>query len=130
MNEKNAETVTERVKPTKLKIEVNAGDDDMLFTTIPVEKGWTVKVDGVETEYVEVLDALIGVPLAEGRHTIEMSFTTAGYPMAVIITVSGAVVFIALIAISRIITAKKSKKASLETDDEADSEEEQDEEEE
>lgn len=130
LNEKNAETVTERVKPTKLKIEVNAGDDDMLFTTIPVEKGWTVKVDGVETEYVGVLDALIGVPLAEGRHTIEMSFTTAGYPMAVIITVSGAVVFIALIAISRIITAKKSKKASLETDDEADSEEEQDEEEE
>ncbi|MBQ7834878.1 MAG: YfhO family protein [Ruminiclostridium sp.] len=104
---RNNETVAERVSPTKLKISVNAGEEDMLFTTIPVEKGWTVKVDGVETEYVEVLDALIAVPLTEGKHIIEMSFMTAGYPMALIITAAGVVLFIAMIVISKVIISKK-----------------------
>lgn len=104
---RNSETVAERVSPTKLKISVNAGEEDMLFTTIPVEKGWTVKVDGVETEYVEVLDALIAVPLTEGQHIIEMSFMTAGYPMALIITAAGVVLFIAMIVISKVLISKK-----------------------
>ena len=104
---RNSETVVEKVSPTKLKISVNAGEEDMLFTTIPVEKGWTVKVDGVETEYVEVLDALIAVPLTEGQHIIEMSFMTAGYPMALIITAAGVVLFIAMIIIGRVLLSKK-----------------------
>lgn len=130
INEKNTETIVERVSPTKLNIQVNAGKDDMLFTTIPVEKGWTIKVDGVETEYVEILDALIGLPLTEGSHSIEMTFVTAGYPMAIIISVAGTVIFIALIVISRIIFVKKSKKTALSLDYEQEFDEEQDEEEE
>lgn len=107
LKEKNSETTVERTTPTKLTITVNAGEDDILFTTVPVEKGWTIKVDGVETEYVELLDALIGVPLTEGQHTIEMSFLTAGYPLAIIITISGVVLFAALIVINRVILSKK-----------------------
>ncbi len=104
---KNSETVVERVSPTKLRISVNAQEDDILFTTVPVEKGWTVKVDGKETEYIEVLDALIGVELTPGQHVIEMSFTTAGYPMAIIITVSGVVIFAAMIVIYRLLQKKR-----------------------
>lgn len=103
----NTETSVEKISPTKLKINVNAGKDDMLFTTIPVEKGWTVLVDGAETEYVEVLDSLIAVPLTEGRHVIEMSFTTAGYPMAIIITAVGIAAFIGMIIIYRLVSGKK-----------------------
>ena len=113
---RNSETVVERTAPTKLKITVNAGSEDMLFTTVPVEKGWTVKVDGVETEYVELLDALIGVPLNEGQHVIEMSFTTAGYPMAIIITAAGTVIFIAMIILSKVILSKKKENAEEEAD--------------
>lgn len=92
----NAETVAERVAPTKVKITVNAqGDNTLLMTTIPVEKGWTVLVDGEKTDYIEVLDALIGVQLTPGEHTIEMSFVTAGYPAAVIISAAGLLIFVA-----------------------------------
>ncbi len=104
---RNAETVVERVTPTKLKISVNAGAEDMVFTTVPVEKGWTILVDGVKTEYVELLDALIGIPVTEGQHTIEMSFTTAGYPFALILTGSGIAIFIAMIVIKRVLESKK-----------------------
>ncbi len=103
---KNAETVVEKTSHTSLKITVNAGEEDMLFTTVPVEKGWTVKVDGEEVEYVEVLDALIGVELTPGKHVIEMSFMTAGYPLAVILTVGGAVIFAAMIVIYKVLGSK------------------------
>ena len=118
---RNSETVVERTTPTKLKISVNADEEEMLFTTIPVEKGWTVLVDGVETEYVELLDALIGVPLTPGEHVIEMSFVTAGYPFALIITGSGIVLFIAMIVISRLILSKR--KASAEAEEAGETEE-------
>ena len=111
LKERNAETVVERVTPTKLKISVNAGAEDMVFTTVPVEKGWTILVDGVKTEYVELLDALIGIPVTEGQHTIEMSFTTAGYPFALILTGSGIAIFIAMIVIRRILESKKRENA-------------------
>ena len=115
---KNTETVVERVSHTELKISVNAHKDDMLFTTVPVEKGWTVKLDGKEIEYVEVLDALIGVELTPGEHIIEMSFTTAGYPMAIIITVSGVVIFAAMIVVYRLLQIKRAR-----NDEEAEEEE-------
>ncbi|MBO5378332.1 MAG: YfhO family protein [Ruminiclostridium sp.] len=118
---KNSETVVERVSPTKLRISVNAQKDDILFTTVPVEKGWTVTLDGKETEYIELLDALIGVELTEGQHVIEMSFTTAGYPLAIITTVSGVVIFAAMIAISCLLRKKKAS-AAAENDDEAETE--------
>lgn len=93
---RNAETTVERVTPTKLKINANAkGDNTLLMTTVPNEKGWTVYVDGEKTEYIEVLDSLIGVKLTEGAHTIEMSFVTAGYPEAVMISIAGVMLFAA-----------------------------------
>ena len=121
---KNSETVVERVSPTKLRISVNAQKDDILFTTVPVEKGWTVTLDGKETEYIELLDALIGVELTEGQHVIEMSFTTAGYPLAIITTVSGVVIFAAMIVIYFLLQ-KKHASAAAENDDEAETEDEE-----
>jgi len=106
---KNSETVVEKLSPTKLRISVNAQNDDMLFTTVPVEKGWTVWLDGEEIEYVEVLDALIGVELTPGQHVIEMSFTTAGYPLAIITTISGVVIFAAMIVIYHLLQVKKAR---------------------
>ncbi len=119
---KNSETTVEKVSPTELKITVNAQEDDILFTTIPVEKGWTVKVDGVKVEYIELLDALIGVELTPGEHVIEMSFTTAGYPMAVIISISGVVIFAAMIVISRLLVKKKAAEAEADCGEEQEEE--------
>ncbi len=119
---KNAETVVEKTSHTSLKITVNAGEEDMLFTTVPVEKGWTVKLDGEEVEYVEVLDALIGVKLTPGQHVVEMSFATAGYPMALILTVSGAVIFIAMVVIYNVLSKKVVTDPDEEENDEDDSE--------
>lgn len=118
INEKNSETVVERVTPTKLKISVNAAEEDMLFTTIPVEKGWTILVDGVETEYVELLDALIGVKLTPGKHIIEMSFTTAGYPLAIFTTITGVILFIAMIFVNKLVLKRIAEQSEQNSEEE------------
>ena len=49
-----------------------------LLLTIPYDDGWTVKVDGEETDTYRVGDALMGIDLEAGIHTIEMNFTPKG----------------------------------------------------
>ena len=109
----NTGTFAERPTPTSMKVTVNAGKDQYLFTSIPEEKGWEVFIDGKKAEfkdpddplgtvnYYTALDSLLTVPLTEGAHTIEFRFTTAGYPIAVFATIGGLILFIAAIVIYR-----------------------------
>ena len=93
LKEINNDTVCTKPTSTSVRTEVNCDGDMTYFTTIPVEKGWSIYVDGVKTEHIEVLESLIAVPLTAGKHTVEMKFTAAGYPAAVIISVAGIIIF-------------------------------------
>ena len=97
LKEQNKDTVCTKSGSTTVRTEVNCDKDQVLLTTIPEEKGWKIYVDGKETEYLEAVEALIAVPLTAGRHTVEMKFTTAGYPAAVLITAAGIIIFAGLI---------------------------------
>ncbi len=89
----NAETVCERPSPTEMRVSVNAAENSYLFTSIPEEKGWEVFVDGKKTDYEVCLDALLAVYITPGQHTVEFKFTTAGYPLALYVTLSGLILF-------------------------------------
>lgn len=65
---------------------VSADKDGILFTTMSYEPGWTILVDGVKTEPVELCDALIGVPVTAGNHTIEMKFFPQGLKLGIVIS--------------------------------------------
>lgn len=100
MWEKNADTTVEKVSQTDIRFTVNAKSGDMLFTTIPAEKGWTVYVDGVKTDYGTALnDALMTVELSEGEHVVEFKFFAAGLGTGLILTVAGTVIFVGMILI-------------------------------
>lgn len=99
LNEMNAETNCYKKSTTDIVTEVNCGADQTFFTTIPEEEGWEVYVDGVKTDHFEVLDSLIAVPLSTGKHTVEMKFTTAGYPEALMLSAAGVLIFIGLIVL-------------------------------
>ena len=96
---------------TKLEGTINADRDGILYTSIPYEKGWTVKVDGVEQDVIPLgvvypdtkepnnLDkAVVGgmccVAITKGEHTIEFSYTPAGFRPGLILCI---VAFITLI---------------------------------
>lgn len=108
----NADTSVEKVNSQHIRITTDCPEDKLLLTTIPVEEGWTVYVDGAETEYTEAMDALIAVPLTAGSHTVELVFVTAGYPLAVIITIAGVIIFAAMWIVYVKCFAKKKKKAA------------------
>ncbi len=79
-----------------LKGTIEAKEDGIMFTSITNEPGWTVYVDGEETETTELFDALIGVKLKKGAHTIEMIYFPPGLKIGVIISVMGVIICILL----------------------------------
>ena len=100
--EENSETYVERPTPTSMKVSVNAKETSVLFTSIPEEKGWEVFVDGEKTEYEVCLGALLSVPVEPGKHIIEFRFTTAGYPLAIIVSILGLALFIGMLVLQRL----------------------------
>lgn len=61
-----------------IKAEINNDSDKILYTSIPFDKGWKVKVDGKVQEPIEIFDTLIGLEIDEGTHTIEFSYVPRG----------------------------------------------------
>lgn len=74
---------------TYLSGTVTAEENQLLFTTIPYEEGWTVKVDGKTVQPKKSLDSLITVPLSPGEHTVTMRFWPDYLTQGIIISVCG-----------------------------------------
>jgi len=81
----------------RLEGTVTATDDGWLYTSIPAQPGWTVLVDGEETEYTALDYALILVPLTEGAHTVTFSYTAPGLLPGFILTGLGVLLTLALL---------------------------------
>ncbi len=78
-----------KASDTCLKGTVTAQENELLFTSIPYEEGWTVKVDGKKVEPVELLNAMMGVELTPGEHTISFTYTAPGFIPGMILVVLG-----------------------------------------
>ena len=73
----NVETFEE----TKISGTVSVNYDSLFFTSIPYDKGWTVKVDGekiAKEDYVALKDAYLCFNLPAGEHEIELSYIPQG----------------------------------------------------
>ncbi|WP_133014354.1 YfhO family protein [Clostridium cuniculi] len=79
-NNLNENTITNTVyKDGYISGDITVTEDKtLLYTSIPYDEGWSVTVDGVEVEYIKILDGLIGVELSEGNHNIEFKYKTPG----------------------------------------------------
>lgn len=63
---------------TKIKGRVTAGEDGILFLSMPYEKGWRVYVDGEKAETCKVLGAMLGAQVPAGEHDIRIEYTPEG----------------------------------------------------
>ncbi len=66
-------------KGNKVEGLVTAGEDGMLFLTIPYDEGWKISVDGEVVEAYRVGEAFTGIDLEKGEHHITMEFTPRGF---------------------------------------------------
>lgn len=72
-------------------------DSSVMFTSIPYDKGWTVKVDGKVVKTRKIWNSLLGFDISSGEHTIEFSFIPEGWIAGVGISIISLIVFFGLI---------------------------------
>ena len=75
-------------------ITVPAGDS-VVFTTIPYDAGWEVKIDGTVTETTAVLDeTLLAFRITEGEHTVELTYKPDCVKFGLILSGAGLLIFL------------------------------------
>lgn len=100
---------------SSLEIRVNTEESRALFTTIPVEEGWSAELDGQPCTIASAVNgALMCLNVPAGEHTIKMTFFPAGMKTGLILTAAGAGLLLVMIALSLIVKHVKRKKALAE----------------
>lgn len=87
--QKEVETIQSRgvdfdVKGRKASATVEAKEDQVIFTTIPYDKGWTARVDGKKVPIKDFKDAFLTIPVTAGKHHIQLSFLPSGFLVGVL----------------------------------------------
>jgi hypothetical protein len=77
--------------------EITCNRDGLLYTSIPQNGNWTVKVDGVDAEVVLTGDVMVGVMLSEGDHEVEFIYRNKAFAWGWKISLLCAAVFGALV---------------------------------
>lgn len=90
-----------KYESTAIEGSVVAENDGIFYTSVPYEKGWTMYVDGVETEIEPLGNAFISVPLTKGEHHIVLKYSPDGFLLGVAISVLGLAVFALCVFIMR-----------------------------
>lgn len=80
---------------TLLEGEVTAQKAGSLFTSIPYDRGWTVKVDGQVQELQKIFDTFASVELTEGTHTVSFSYEPEGFVTGIWITLGSILLLLA-----------------------------------
>ena len=68
-------------------------DNQVLYTSIPYDRGFTIIVDGKKVDAFKTFDTLIALKLQQGVHTIEFKYIPVGLKSGLFISVFGVVLF-------------------------------------
>jgi len=93
--EKLSRSVLELTSFTNTKLEgtVNCLEDGVLYTSIPQNGNWYAYVDGEAVETVLIGDAMLGLLLSEGTHTVRLVYKNAAFSLGWKITTVCALMF-------------------------------------
>ena len=70
--------------------------DGLLYTSIPQNGNWSVQVDGKDTDIVLIGNAMIGVPMTTGSHTVTFTYHNAAFSLGWKISLLCALIFTAI----------------------------------
>ncbi len=88
-----------------------AEDNKILFTSIPYDEGWEIKVNGEKTEPLRLLDgAFIGISLPKGNYDIEFKYHVPGFKTGLLISLISIGILIILFIINPILSVKERPK--------------------
>jgi uncharacterized membrane protein YfhO len=79
---------------TVIKGTVEAGEDEVFFTSIPYEDGWKIYANGKEVDTMSLVGGLLGAKLPAGEVNVVLKYQSPGLMKGLVITVIGIILFI------------------------------------
>ena len=92
---------------TEIVGSITVTEQGRLIFSIPHDSGWTLYVNGEETEIDPFYEAFIGVHLEEGEYEIRLKYETPGLGMGAVISISCILIFILTLVIRHLIKKRK-----------------------
>ena len=86
--------INEGFTDTHLTGTLTADTDKTVFTSIPYDESWVVKVDGKVVDTYRTLDALIGFDIPAGEHTVEFLYQPRYLTIGICVTVYFILIFL------------------------------------
>jgi len=95
---------------TRVEGSITCNRDGILYTSIPQNGGWHAKVDGKRAEIVLIGDAMVGLILPEGEHTVTFTYKNSTFNLGWRISLACFAVFTGLSIWFYLPQQKKKKK--------------------
>ena len=70
-----------RFENTYVEGTISCNRDGLLYTSIPQNGNWSVRVDGRDAEITLIGECMIGVPLTQGEHTVSFLYRNAAFSL-------------------------------------------------
>ncbi len=83
---------------THIEGTVTMKEDQTLFTSIPYDESWTVRVDGKIVTPKKIAGAFLQIDIEEGTHTVTFDFVPKGFKPGLLITIFALLILAGLIA--------------------------------
>jgi uncharacterized membrane protein YfhO len=83
----NASTLTlTEFKNTYVAGEITCDRNGVLYTSIPQDGNWSAWVDGMPADIVLIGDAMVGLLLSEGEHTVTFRYHNSAFTLGSIVS--------------------------------------------
>ena len=76
-----------KFKENKIEATINASIDEIIFTSIPFDKGWEVFIDDKEVETYKNLDCLLSFNIPKGTHRIKLKYHVPYFKQSLIVSI-------------------------------------------
>ena len=90
-----------RLEGSHIYASVETDKDGAVWVSVPAQEGWNAAVDGKKAEIQKTLDYFISVPVFNGSHTIELTYTTPYQKTGVIMSVIGVLLILGVYVLER-----------------------------
>ena len=94
---------------TRVEGTINCNRDGLMYTSIPSNGFWSAEVDGEPAEIVLVGECMIGLELTEGEHTVSFRYRNTAFTTGLLISLTCALVFAAIIVGDRYLRNRKGR---------------------
>ncbi len=94
-----------------LKGSIELSEASKVLITVPSANGWTIYVDGEETEAETYRNLFYVLDLEKGRHEISMKYRTPGWNLGFVVTASSVTVYIIAVIITLTVSRRRVKQA-------------------